>query len=466
MSIMMFSTNQKCNTLAAVMGIFLHSTSTPELVVEVFAHAGLSISTTSIHNMVNSMSNSAHEKLRSLAKTRTLAFAYDNFDMDFKSWSATIEHPSQTLKHATSALAFPLEHGITSDDLKHSAALWSRNPVNPHALPDQLHPAYIWADLLSPPTPEASGRTARTLAWHFRHALVTYQKTFERFRDSLGVPETVLQIPIKKTTHLPCRAMDIDQSTVDGQAEILESLFAQANIGDPTDFLNVLDMREHVILVHGDLGTAERLDAAQRSRSIEGKPFRRLENVIFVFGLFHLQMAAADAIWRMFIEPKAQRTAPNGLYQQACKVRPRDSGRIASKPGFRLMHDLILQCAAARILDIWRIEVGRSGFRSLDSYAESASWSDIEKVSLSLVKKYVDQSSAKDREFRNNTLILGRLLDYVELTHAMKHGDIGRVEETFLQWAFIFKSVGKHKYSAHLIKMSVNLQFVYPPSLV
>ncbi|KAI0750575.1 hypothetical protein BC629DRAFT_1584883 [Irpex lacteus] len=224
-------------------------------------------------------------------------------------------------------------------------------------------------------------------------------------------------------------------------------------------------MREYNILVHGDLGTGERLEGTQKSRSIEGKPMRRLQSTLFVFGLFHLQMAAADAIWRMFIEPKAQRMEPNGLYQQACKVRPRDSGRIGSKPGFRLMHDLIAQCATARMLDIWRVETQNRGYSSLDSYAAAASWSDIEEMSMSLVHKYIDKSAAKDQEFRNNTLILGRLLDYVELAHAMKHGDIGRVEGTFLKWAFVFKSVGKHKYSAHLIKTMVNLRFVYPDRL-
>ncbi|KAI0762027.1 hypothetical protein BC629DRAFT_1294318 [Irpex lacteus] len=53
-SIIMFSTNQKCNALPAIFGIFLHSTSTPEIVVEVFARAGLSVSVTTNHNMVNS----------------------------------------------------------------------------------------------------------------------------------------------------------------------------------------------------------------------------------------------------------------------------------------------------------------------------------------------------------------------------------------------------------------------------
>ncbi|KAI0691137.1 hypothetical protein BC835DRAFT_1417357 [Cytidiella melzeri] len=462
-SILTFSTNQQCNALAAVMGMFFHSTSTPELVVEVFAHAGLSLSLTTVHKMVNSLSKSANDELRERAKTKILAFAYDNFDMDFKSWSPTIDNPRDTLKHATSALAFPLEHDVTPEDLECCTALWNTNRLNPDIPREQHRSIHSWVSLITSPSPDRRDRTKRIFAWHFRHALIMYCKLFERFREHLGSPETIEQIPIKQTTHIPCRAMDINQSTADGQAEILENLFAQANIGDPTDTPNVEDIREYVVLVHGDLGTGERLDGSLASRAIERKPVRGLRNVVFVLGLFHLQMAGADAIWRMFIEPKAQRTEPNGLYQQACKIRPHDSGQIGSKPGFRLMHDLILQCAAARMLDIWRVEVEKH--RSLEEYAASSSWLDLERMSLLLAEKYLDKSTAKDGEFRNNTLILGRLLDYVELTHAMKHGDIGRVENMFLCWVCIFKSVGKHKYASQLVKTMLDLKFIYPERL-
>ena len=150
MSIIMFSTNQKCNSLATAMGLFFHSTNTPELVIEVFAHAGLSVSTTTIHNMINSMSNVANEEVRKLAKTKLFALAYDNFDMDFKSWSSTIEKPGDTLKHATSALIFPLGHGVVPEDLKHCASLWSTSPLNREIPDNEKRNCTSWKPLLAP----------------------------------------------------------------------------------------------------------------------------------------------------------------------------------------------------------------------------------------------------------------------------------------------------------------------------
>jgi hypothetical protein len=64
--------------------------------------------------------------------------------------------------------------------------------------------------------------------------------------------------------------MDIKQSTTDGNVEVLEDLFRQGGIGDKRDSSfnadHDVDMTEHVILVHGDLLTKERLDTVRNSR--------------------------------------------------------------------------------------------------------------------------------------------------------------------------------------------------------
>ncbi|CAK5275025.1 unnamed protein product, partial [Mycena citricolor] len=54
---------------------------------------------------------------------------------------------------------------------------------------------------------------------------------------------------------------------------------------------------------------------------------------------------------------------------------------------------------------------------------------------------------------------------YEEITHAMNHGDIGRVETCFPAWIYIFKGTGKHKYAAHMIKFLRDVHFIYPPQL-
>jgi len=125
------SSNQKCNALPSMLGLFCHSTNTPELVIETLAHAGLSISMTSIHNMVNSLLIKSMDHIRSLACTLTASFAYDNFDMEFKSHTPTVEKHGDSLKHATSAIIFPLIN-TSAQDLMCSDELWNTDPINPY----------------------------------------------------------------------------------------------------------------------------------------------------------------------------------------------------------------------------------------------------------------------------------------------------------------------------------------------
>ncbi|KAF9493445.1 hypothetical protein BDN71DRAFT_1508550 [Pleurotus eryngii] len=487
--------NKHCNAITAIIGMLCHATSVPELVIELLSHIGISTSTTAIHDMVSSLSSKSYRELRLLAKTLLAALVYDNFDMDFKSSQPTVGKLEVTLKHATSVLALSLLH-VVADDLKCSAELWASDPMNPY-IPDSVkRPTRMWVDciapiediapwLLSPPGPLPSStplpntsaynappcpsRFIQTIAWHFQYMLVTFVTPLQHFTLQLGKPKTVLQIPVMKTTHIPCRTMDINQSTNDAQAQIIDNLLAQASIGDPTDYPHVTDLREHVLLVHGDLGTGERLFAVKQSRSIEDKEMCRLQPVIFVMGLFHLLMACAEAIWRMYIEPKEVCTdrEPNSMYNHACGVRPGDSGHIGSKPSFQMMHEIIHQSAYARMLDCWQVKVKTClQLTTLEAFAESKlTWDQIVELSLVLAQTYVDHEHTDNQEFRNNSLILGRLIQYVKLAHAMKHGDIGRVKATFLHWVFVFKSVGKHKYVTHLVKVMNDLRYVYPERL-
>ncbi|KAG2031178.1 hypothetical protein BDR03DRAFT_827070, partial [Suillus americanus] len=64
--------------------------------------------------------------LQYLGQTLLVVYAYDNFDINLKSTIPTAEKSTNTLKHLTSGLLFPLQHGVTRDDLKCSYELWRK----------------------------------------------------------------------------------------------------------------------------------------------------------------------------------------------------------------------------------------------------------------------------------------------------------------------------------------------------
>ncbi|KAG1733291.1 hypothetical protein EDB19DRAFT_1639746, partial [Suillus lakei] len=123
-SLLKKSTNQKANLLLNILRIFLHSTHTPEKVIKTMVKMGLSISINAIYDTIHLLSAESSHALQYLGQTLLAAYAYDNFNINLKSTMLTAEKSTNTLKHLTSGLLFPLQHGVTHDDLKCSCELW------------------------------------------------------------------------------------------------------------------------------------------------------------------------------------------------------------------------------------------------------------------------------------------------------------------------------------------------------
>ncbi|KAJ7192666.1 hypothetical protein GGX14DRAFT_577968 [Mycena pura] len=491
-SMLMQSTNQQSNILQSVIGIFLHASNTPSKVVETLARMGISISVDSIRNAVHSLSRETYHRLRDMGQTLLVSYAYDNFDINFPNVVPTVEKSTDSLTHMTSGGLIVLEHGVKPDDLRCSEELWKTNPLNPESDASKAPPARTLKDLedLHPEPDHVSGLTRRERfnAWKFLLDLITYGPLyFHQFLSTLGLPEMVEQIPVVPMEWAPANSLDVKQSTVAGNIEVVPRLLEQGGVGDPSQadksiWENTLvSIIAYVIIFHGDLGTGERLMSLLQRRSIEHSPWQRYQYVIYVIGLFHLKMACADAIWRIFIEPKTGREDPNSLVHFIALHRPKETGKISSDPGFRRMHEVIMHTGAALRLDAWRVEVNRRNpaIETLADFAASKpSYEDLVEISEYLASHYVagaedlniyelrcKASSARDQQRENILQMHQYFLLYEEMSFSMNYGDIGRVETLFPPWIYIFKAVGKHKYATHMVKFMTDVHFVYPAPL-
>ena len=356
----MQSTNQHCNALQSVVGVFLHTCHVPQAAMDLVARMGCSISMSSVNNAISSLSKRSAAVIKRVGQTLLANMVYDNIDINLHRLVPTAENPQNTLIHLTAGMLVPLQHSISLDDLDCSQQLWEKLRTASTASIDIFKLRGI-----HPETKHPSGllRRQRFNAWVILHALVHHgPKWFYQYRYSLGEPEEIEKIPIVKSRHVPLRTMDINPSTVSGNADVFTEMFRQAGIGDPTEDgqenCGVTAINNTVILVHGDLGTGERIESLQYSRSPESTPFRRLQMVVFVLGLFHLKMACADALWRIFIEAKQSHEDPNSLLSHLAQLRPKEMLKFASNPSFRHMHEVIQHIALVSRLDMWHEEAG------------------------------------------------------------------------------------------------------------
>ncbi|TFK68929.1 hypothetical protein BDN72DRAFT_878758, partial [Pluteus cervinus] len=468
------------------------SCGTPERVISSLARAGISVSESSIYNTIKSMSRGSAERLDKLGRTKLVQHAADNFDVHMKHQLSTLER-SDTLHHLTSALLLPLQHGVELEDLRCSAELWESSPLNPKnggtaqiIELDELS----WKQLLSKiygnrtTKPGELTRREEFIQWKYLHDLLHHgPEYFRQFIPLLKKPMAIEQIPVTQTPIIPARAMDCNNSTVSGNIAALEQLAVQAGIGDTTKNENLEDISEYVTIFHGDLGTGDRIASAQLRRSIESTPWRRLQHVVFVPGGFHLKFAAADAIWRMALQKPEARQDPTSLMKDLAILHPKHTGIFSSpKVTYRQMTNAINNSGIVRRLDGWLNEAKdkqpSSDFADLESFAATKpTWDKLQSMAANLAKNIISNNrvtkerrrpvhnSDRDEQHENGVLLMKYFLLYEELSYAMSHGDIGRMEEVLIQWIFIFKGVGKHKYALHMQRFLTDLHLRYPEGL-
>lgn len=478
----MLNSNMQCNALQAVIGLFVHSTNTPTKVIEMLAHAGLCIAPSSINLMIQHLSDEALNKLKQLLPGLLNMLAIDNLELQLQTEQPTLTHNGKLASIAT-ATSIPMQPGIQKDDLKLSEQLWQQSSLNPDRPPDAPPPVPLSHDTLmrlsadSSLPPDDSRSVASLFCWHVRDILLNDNiqsipdELKSKFRnEELGVPVVRALIPVVKTTQTPLRAMNIGLSTISGNAAAIDDMLRQGGADDQ-------DLETHLLFVHGDLGTGEKIQALQTSRRIEATPRDRLQFLIFIIGWFHIMMHMADSLWRLYIEPGRPRTnQPTSLYTifYICAIlRPREIGRLASKPGFRRTHNVVEHILLATIVDAWRLAVLAKYNVELSEWRPT--WDEVLELSRMVVREYVADNLyrvSKSRTTSSSDHVKDQLrlfnrdaLLYMAARRASRHGDIGRVEELLVPWVYIWMETGKHKYAAHVTRFLANLKYVWPAKL-
>ena len=173
MSILMNSTNHHCNAFQILINIFTHSCGTPETVREFLAHAGLSVSITTINEAINNLAKESNQRIQKHGQTLLTLYAYNNLDIDLKHLTPSFKNHSATLIHLTSATMLPLSHRTSLHNLKCSDELRNQLRVNPDSLP-VIPIAQLLAKVYPDTTRHPSGlwRRQRFNAWKFLHDLV------------------------------------------------------------------------------------------------------------------------------------------------------------------------------------------------------------------------------------------------------------------------------------------------------
>lgn len=104
----------------------------------------------------------------------------------------------------------------------------------------------------------------------------------------------------------------------------------------------VVDLSDYVTLLHGDLGTYEKVISAKCRRKQERSPQDCLQPVIFTMGLFHLKMVAADAVWWILVTPEGLHIDNTSFIKLVGRLHPDNSSHFIFNAKFWDCHQQLL----------------------------------------------------------------------------------------------------------------------------
>lgn len=498
-----------CNAFAMNFGLFLHASGTSQRAIHALSQVGISTSPSSINRTVEALSKDTHKAMQHAGQSLQYTMVYDNLVIDFGSpGQSIVEQLQKTMRNITTGTF--INHHFNPDDLRCAEEIRRTDRYNDRVdhSQDKQYNYYDLLDTYDSDLSDASQSSSSQssddedaclrphfFAWILREAICTHGPAFFHvFRARNVRPETLEQLPIRKTEQVPCRAMKYENSTVNGNIESIEDMMEQAGIRRTSETASQVpgelpSVSEYVLIVSGDLGSGERIDSGRRCRAMEICVWNTLYHIIFVPGMFHVKMAIVDMLWKLFIKPfssTSDSTSAVRATQFLC-AKAKDTTKILKgPPTYQQMKRFLKHLGTAERLTCWRTALesrfGPTIWTDLDDKSFNAqftlrfTWDDIVSMSDDLVTSFFnigqvrDRRESKDDSLRDsvleNTMLRNYyMLLYEESIYAMNFGDIGRLQQCLIDWIPAFRAVGKHKYAYHLTSFFINLKYRYPEKL-
>jgi hypothetical protein len=190
-------------------------------------------------------------------------------------------------------------------------------------------------------------------------------------------PTTPKKIEVHKTELHPLPAMDINELSTSGNADVIAVIKKELNI-----WLSKDKILETVKLVAGDQLSIARLCAVAAERAGNEGGATALHWILFVPGLFHYKMATTHGIIITHLGlPNHDQKNPASLHAHNSLLR-RKPIILSSLPPFRTCQDLVFISLYVRVLHCLLLVSGKS---SLQEYTKGLTWEKLKEDAAHLV---------------------------------------------------------------------------------
>jgi hypothetical protein len=294
------------------LGYFMQASRVPKRVVAVMNQLGVSVSYDSVIAAVKANGQMELERVRKMVRHGIpFGICWDNLVLDSHKKEET-EMNRSTQDHCTTSfvhilhLPKPLDNDKDSSDMLAYENIKATVEFNKRealvGLPRQLlynnHPDYDALRghhfLFVKPTleywPNMFKAHVTNICWEVFGASVMGSFKVNGKQLGRGTPPEIYRIPKTKTQIFPLRVFDIDESSIDGNARVIDSILNELAV-KPEQLTN------SVIFMSGDQMTTTRVRTLKELRTRD-KLENRFRFAAPVSGWLHTQMAVADGVLR------------------------------------------------------------------------------------------------------------------------------------------------------------------------
>ena len=256
----------------------------------------------------------------------------------------------------------------------------------------------------------------------------------------------------------------MEEASYDGTMKVIDEFFKQLGLATEVDQKNTGVKR--FIPWLGDQMTIDRLRGMWEYRHQDHNSFDRMDYMLPVFGWFHLIMTFANSLHKQYL----MNSAVIGSLRQAFDVLNRKGLIIQSTKG-PFWHDLdeaIYHIAEAHFRSCWLLVGGVENIKELTKKSPV----ELRGMALKILKEHASQaalfhmqsmpSDKQDEVQMQWTLWNNDVLPYIELRHAIRSGDVGRMEDLLPHLAFRFAGGGNSNYTVEILELCQGLYQEWP----
>lgn len=447
--------------LQTAMGVYLYASHGTERLTSTLHHAGICISRTQILIAIVHLAMECDKLRKSIVMNYRVAVPFDNLNFNFGKAQETLISRKAHSNLTTATVHILHDTPPSALDYRKELAEKRANGQWVKAHPKLLEAGNLVDGL------NRHERIDRMFTWHLVEVLVQGEPAFEYLKDAHGTtPGEVNQIPLRKDEQYPLRAMDADESSLEGIIDVMAGIDKQCGWTELVD-------DNQIRIFDGDLASVERANGARTHRETERGVTNlrtQLQHFLIRPGFFHLKMACAFYLHRIHLDKPVLRRFNESLFGYVQILNPGTSGTVASNPRFRQLHEMAGSVLAALGTDIWRL---CAPDMDVNLWAATRpSYDEVWEIATRAKSKYIAQVSGNDGGYRgedvvyrNQRLLLRDLILYDEISLAMNTGDIGRLEDVIKIWIYMWKGSGQIKYSKEMHQFLTDLEYNFPPDL-